>query len=60
MAENLRVATYTMTGGGADGRERALELFPELEKRLTPARSLSGGGSRWSCSRRRSFPTPGS
>jgi branched-chain amino acid transport system ATP-binding protein len=45
VAENLRVATYTMTGGDASaGYKRALELFPELEKRLNyPARSLSGG-----------------
>jgi branched-chain amino acid transport system ATP-binding protein len=45
VAENLRVATYTMSGGDADaGYKRALELFPELEKRLNyPARSLSGG-----------------
>jgi branched-chain amino acid transport system ATP-binding protein len=45
VAENIRVATYSMTGGDADaGRKRALELFPELEKRLDyPARSLSGG-----------------
>jgi len=45
VAENLRVATYTMSGGDADaGYKRALELFPELEKRLNyAARSLSGG-----------------
>ncbi len=45
VGENLRVATYTMTSGDAElGRKRALELFPELEKRLDyPARSLSGG-----------------
>jgi len=45
VAENLRVATYTLPSGDADaGRTRALELFPELEKRLDyPARSLSGG-----------------
>ena len=45
VAENLRVATYAMTGGDAEaGHSRALELFPELEKRLNyPARSLSGG-----------------
>jgi branched-chain amino acid transport system ATP-binding protein len=45
VAENLRVATYALTGGDAEaGRKRALELFPELEKRLEyPARSLSGG-----------------
>ena len=45
VAENLRVATYTLPSGDAEaGRKRALELFPELEKRLEyPARSLSGG-----------------
>ena len=45
VAENLRVATYTLPSGEAEaGRGRALELFPELEKRLEyPARSLSGG-----------------
>jgi branched-chain amino acid transport system ATP-binding protein len=45
VAENLRVATYTLSAGDAvAGRKRALELFPELEKRLGyPARSLSGG-----------------
>jgi branched-chain amino acid transport system ATP-binding protein len=45
VAENLRVATYTLSSGDAEaGRTRALELFPELEKRLGyPARSLSGG-----------------
>ncbi len=45
VAENLRVATYAMSGGDAEaGHSRALELFPELEKRLNyPARSLSGG-----------------
>jgi branched-chain amino acid transport system ATP-binding protein len=45
VAENLRVATYTLTGADAEaGRTRALELFPELEKRLDyAARSLSGG-----------------
>ncbi|HTU31525.1 MAG TPA: ABC transporter ATP-binding protein [Solirubrobacteraceae bacterium] len=43
--ENLRVATYSLSSTEArDGRSRALELFPELEKRLSsPARSLSGG-----------------
>jgi branched-chain amino acid transport system ATP-binding protein len=43
--ENLRVATYTLPRAEAvAGRERALELFPELGKRLAyPARSLSGG-----------------
>ena len=45
VAENLRVATYTLSGADAEaGRKRALELFPELEKRLEySARSLSGG-----------------
>jgi branched-chain amino acid transport system ATP-binding protein len=45
VAENLRVATYTMSGADAEaGRNRALELFPELGKRLDyAARSLSGG-----------------
>jgi branched-chain amino acid transport system ATP-binding protein len=45
VAENLTVATYTLSGADAEaGRKRALELFPELEKRLEyPARSLSGG-----------------
>jgi len=45
VAENLRVATYAMSGADADaGYKRALELFPELEKRLGyAARSLSGG-----------------
>ena len=43
--ENLRVATYTLPRADAQaGRERALEMFPELNKRLTnPARALSGG-----------------
>jgi len=43
--DNLRVATYTMsTQMARAGRRRALQLFPELEKRLdTEARSLSGG-----------------
>jgi branched-chain amino acid transport system ATP-binding protein len=45
VAENLRVATYTLSSSDAEaGRKRALELFPELEKRLSyAARSLSGG-----------------
>ncbi|MGN6870122.1 MAG: ABC transporter ATP-binding protein [Solirubrobacteraceae bacterium] len=45
VAENLRVATYTLSGSDAEaGRKRSLELFPELEKRLSyAARSLSGG-----------------
>jgi branched-chain amino acid transport system ATP-binding protein len=43
--ENLRVATYSLPREQARiGRDRALEMFPELEKRLgAPARSLSGG-----------------
>ena len=43
--DNLKVATYTLTKkGAAEGRARALELFPRLAERLTvPARSLSGG-----------------
>ncbi len=43
--ENIRVATYTLPRGEAEaGRKRALELFPELEKRLgVSARLLSGG-----------------
>jgi branched-chain amino acid transport system ATP-binding protein len=43
--DNIRVATYALSGDKAKGgRSRALELFPELEKRLSaPARSLSGG-----------------
>jgi branched-chain amino acid transport system ATP-binding protein len=43
--DNVSVATYTLPRGeAAAGRRRALELFPELEKRLrAPARSLSGG-----------------
>lgn len=43
--DNLRVATYTLPRSEATaGRERALELFPELKKRLSnPARALSGG-----------------
>jgi branched-chain amino acid transport system ATP-binding protein len=43
--ENLRVATYSLSSSQARaGRSRALELFPELEKRLSSsARSLSGG-----------------
>jgi branched-chain amino acid transport system ATP-binding protein len=45
VAENLRVATYALSSADAvAGRKRALELFPELEKRLDyAARSLSGG-----------------
>jgi branched-chain amino acid transport system ATP-binding protein len=43
--DNIRVATYSLPREKARaGRARALELFPELEKRLqAPARSLSGG-----------------
>jgi branched-chain amino acid transport system ATP-binding protein len=43
--DNIRVATYTLARNEAQaGRARALELFPELEKRLdAPARALSGG-----------------
>ena len=43
--DNIRVATYTLPRAQAEtGRARALELFPELEKRLdAPARALSGG-----------------
>jgi len=43
--DNIRVATYSLTRSQAGaGRQRALELFPELEKRLTTAAgSLSGG-----------------
>ncbi len=43
--ENLRVAVYTLSRKEAQaGREHALELFPELGRRLSsPAKSLSGG-----------------
>jgi branched-chain amino acid transport system ATP-binding protein len=43
--DNLKVATYALKGKAADeGRAHALELFPELQKRLsTQTRSLSGG-----------------
>ena len=43
--DNIRVATYSLPREKARaGRARALELFPELEKRLAnPARALSGG-----------------
>jgi branched-chain amino acid transport system ATP-binding protein len=43
--DNLRVATYTLPREQARAaRERALELFPELKRRLrSPARLLSGG-----------------
>ena len=45
VAENLDVATYTMSrADGKAGRKHALDMFPELEKRLKyAARSLSGG-----------------
>jgi branched-chain amino acid transport system ATP-binding protein len=45
VADNIRVATYSLPKAQAQaGRARALELFPELEKRLSaPARALSGG-----------------
>ena len=43
--DNIRVATYSLSSSKAKaGRARALELFPELQKRLgAQARSLSGG-----------------
>jgi branched-chain amino acid transport system ATP-binding protein len=43
--ENLGVATYSLSRSDAKaGLKRALELFPELEKRLdVPGRLLSGG-----------------
>jgi branched-chain amino acid transport system ATP-binding protein len=43
--DNIKVATYALSREDArSGRRRALELFPELEKRLgAPARALSGG-----------------
>jgi branched-chain amino acid transport system ATP-binding protein len=43
--ENIRVATYTLPRAQAvAGRARALDLFPELKKRMdAPARALSGG-----------------
>jgi branched-chain amino acid transport system ATP-binding protein len=43
--DNLQVATYALSRDDAKtGRAYALELFPELDKRLdTAARSLSGG-----------------
>jgi branched-chain amino acid transport system ATP-binding protein len=45
VADNLRVATYALDREQARaGRERALELFPEIRKRLgSQARLLSGG-----------------
>ena len=43
--DNIRVATYSLPRAQARaGRERALELFPELRRRLdAPGRALSGG-----------------
>ena len=43
--DNLRIATYNLPSDeGESGVSRALELFPELQKRAdTTARSLSGG-----------------
>ncbi len=43
--DNLKVATYNLSSSdAAEGVESALELFPELRKRITStARSLSGG-----------------
>jgi branched-chain amino acid transport system ATP-binding protein len=43
--DKIRVATYALSRAAARaGRERALELFPQLRKRLSaPARALSGG-----------------
>jgi branched-chain amino acid transport system ATP-binding protein len=43
--DNIRVATYALPRDQARaGRERVLELFPEIARRLTaPARMLSGG-----------------
>ena len=43
--DNLRVATYALSkAAAAEGRARALELFPRLSDRLNvPARLLSGG-----------------
>jgi len=45
VADNLRVATYSLTNGEAEsGIDYALELFPELKPRMdTTARDLSGG-----------------
>jgi branched-chain amino acid transport system ATP-binding protein len=45
VSDNIRVATYTLARAEAEaGRRHALELFPELEKRLdAPGRALSGG-----------------
>jgi len=43
--DNLRVASYALTKAQAQsGRDRVLELFPQLRSRLAaPARTLSGG-----------------
>jgi branched-chain amino acid transport system ATP-binding protein len=43
--DNIRVATYALPREQAQaGRERVLELFPEIARRLSaPARMLSGG-----------------
>jgi branched-chain amino acid transport system ATP-binding protein len=43
--DNLRVASYALSREAADaGRTRVLELFPQLEQRLSAlARTLSGG-----------------
>jgi branched-chain amino acid transport system ATP-binding protein len=43
--DNLRVASYALAKAQAQsGRDRVLELFPQLGQRLTaPARTLSGG-----------------
>jgi branched-chain amino acid transport system ATP-binding protein len=43
--DNIRVATYALSREQARaGRTRALELFPEISRRLSaPARALSGG-----------------
>lgn len=43
--DNLKVATYTLPASHrASARQHALDMFPELKKRLTnPARALSGG-----------------
>ncbi len=45
IADNLKIATYNLSGDEADaGIAYALQLFPELERRIdTAARSLSGG-----------------
>jgi len=45
VADNIRVATYSLSREQARaGRDRALAMFPELERLLpSPARALSGG-----------------